>query len=120
MEYALIIILQLLGIGFHVMQKVIALGDTHKTKMKETFSIFWSEDWDTLFVSFLVMTLNVVAHFILESYAPKSIIEYEYYDLISFGIALTLGYAGQRIIYKYLGTAETALAKKGDQILNKI
>lgn len=119
MEYALIVLLQLIGIGLHVMQKVIALGDQNKSmERKEIFATFWHEDWDTLFVSGLVLVLNLAAHYIIEAYTilPKEIGNYPLY---AFGIALVLGYAGQRLIYKYLGTAEAALAKKGDQILNK-
>lgn len=112
MEYLLITILQLLGIGFHVMQKIISLGnDFPEKKRKEILSTFVNEDWDTLCVSALVMILNLVAHYIIERYA-HSITAYPYYSLISFGIALTLGYAGQRMIYKYLGSAEKFLDKK--------
>lgn len=96
------------------MQKIIGLGNTNPTKtIREIIAIFVSEDWDTLIVSALVLLLNLVAHFIIAAYTtlPNTV---EYYPLYSFGAALVLGYAGQRLIYKYLGSAEKFLDKKVD------
>ena len=116
MEYLLIFILQLLGIGFHVMQKVISIGDKHPDKNRsQIFSAFLYEDWDTLMVSALIISLHLVSHYIVENYT--TIREINNYHLYSFGLALLLGYAGQRIIYKYLGSAEEFLNKKvGDKL----
>lgn len=111
MEYTLIFILQILGIGFHVMQKIISLGDEHKDKNRsQIFSAFLYEDWDTLSVSALIIALHLVSHYIVENYT--TIRQIDNYHLYSFGLALVLGYAGQRIIYKYLGSAEEFLNKK--------
>ena len=111
MEYLLIFTLQLLGIGFHVMQKIISLGDKHVEKNRsQIFSAFLYEDWDTLVVSTLIIILHLVSHYIVENYTK--IDEINNYHLYSFGLALLLGYAGQRIIYKYLGSAEEFLNKK--------
>jgi hypothetical protein len=111
MEYTLILILQFLGIGFHVMQKISILGDKFPEKtIGDIQAIFWKQDYDTLIVSALVLLLNLVAHYIVGEYTDIPSIKY--YHLYSFGIALVLGYAGQRIIYKYLGTAEKFLDRK--------
>jgi TRAP-type uncharacterized transport system fused permease subunit len=120
MEYILITILQILGVGFHAAQKV-AIIRTRKPekKFKEIIQIFWHEDWNTFFVSGLVVVLNLVAHFIVLNYFPETITEHEWYYPVSFGIALVLGYAGQRMIYKYLGTAETFLNKQVADRLEK-
>lgn len=117
MEYLLIIILQLLGVGFHVGQKVKELDakfsdDSLSDVMKE----FWKQDRITLFLSVFVLASNLVAHFIVENYAP-GIRAIDSYALYSFALAFVLGYAGQRLIYKSLGKAEEALNKKID---NKI
>lgn len=112
MEYLLIVVLQLLGIGFHVMQKIISLGDKFPDKNRsQILSGFLYEDWDSLCVSGLIIFLNMVTHYIVENYAP-AVREVNHYHLYSFGMALILGYAGQRIIYKYLGSAEEFLNKK--------
>jgi hypothetical protein len=112
MEYLLIISLQLSGIGLHVMQKIIGIGNLHPDKpASETFKIFMREDWDTLCVSAIVLFLNIIVHYIVGEYA-QSISAMEYYTLTSFAIALVLGYAGQRMIYKYLGSAEKFLDKQ--------
>lgn len=120
MDYALIIVLQFIGIGFHVMQKVISLGTQFpQDGPSVVFRAFLKEDWDTLMVSGLVVLLNVVTHYILETYAP-GVTQIENYALYSFGVAFVLGYAGQRIVYKYLGTAEKLLDKKADDLNNRL
>lgn len=119
MEYTIIIILQLLGIGFHVMQKISALGDKFPEKtVPEIRGIFWKEDWDTLVGSALVLALNLVVHYIIEEYTDLAE-TVAYYILYAFGAAFILGYAGQRMIYKWLGSAEKKLTEKGDNLINK-
>lgn len=118
MEYVLIIVLELLGIGFHVGQKVLELDKkSPDDSLSEVFGLFWNADRITVFISGLVLTLNVVGHYIVEVYAPKHITGWEYYDLFSFGLALVLGYGGQRLIYKALGRAEQVIGKKVDEKL---
>ena len=114
MDYLLIFTLQLLGICFHVMQKVISIGDKYLDKHpSEVFKVFLKEDWDTLVVSGLVLFLDIVVHYIITNYVPPlAIIQWEYFMLSSYGLALLLGYAGQRMIYKYFGTAERFLDKQ--------
>lgn len=112
MEYLLIFILQLLGIGFHVMQKIISIGSEFPEKSRsQVFSAFLYEDWDTLLVSWLVLITHLVAHYVVLNYTALST-SLEQYSFWSFGLALLLGYAGQRLIYKYLGSAEDFLNKK--------
>lgn len=112
MEYALVFLFQFLGIGFNVMQKIVALGDTYpQLSMREAIVAFFKKDWDTLAISSLVLAFNLAVHFVANYYkAPFT--AWVYYPFVSFGIALVLGYGGQRMIYKYLGTAESYLDKK--------
>jgi len=118
MEYLIIVALQIIGVGFHAAQKVAAIRVRFPEKrFTEIVSIFWQEDWNTFFVSALVVALNLVAHFIVLNYFPETISQHEWYYPISFGIAFVLGYAGQRMIYKYLGTAESFLDK---QVANRL
>lgn len=117
----LIIVLQVLGIGLHVMQKIVKLGNDYPDKSRQEIKdAFFKEDWDTLSISAIILVLNVVAHIIVVVYAPE-IAAAKYwnipFNLWSFFIALVLGYAGQRIIYKLLGTAENFLNKKVDDHL---
>lgn len=112
MEYLLVTIFQLLGIGFNVIQKIIALGETYpQLSQREVVSSFFKSDWDTLILSGLILALDLCAHFVF-NYYQLPLIHWEYYVLVSFGVALVLGYAGQRMIYKYLGSAEKFLDKK--------
>lgn len=120
MEYILIIILQLIGIGLHVMQKVLALDKlSPDDSLGDVFKLFWKADRITVFISGLVLALNLVAHFIVREYGPDSITEWEYYDMFSFGVALLLGYIGQRKIYDWLGKAESALDRKVNALAEK-
>jgi hypothetical protein len=123
MEYFLIIVLQLLGIGFHVMQKIISMGDNHPEKTRgQIFDTFFREDWDTLMVSALVLFTDLTIHFIMNYYDPHLMnTSFAFpalwgftisYRAVSFIIALFLGYAGQRVAYKLFGTAEKLLNKK--------
>lgn len=127
MEYFLIVVLQLLGIGFHVMQKVMKIGDTNPGLGKgDIFRIFFNEDWDSLIVSGLVLFSDLTFHLAFNHYNPdmmNSSFAFPWlggftisYRAVSFIIAFVLGYAGQRIAYKYLGTAEKILDKKADKI----
>ncbi len=118
MEYILIFILQAIGIALSVTQKVTVLDKKYPDlSKKQIFSVFLDEDWTTLLGSSIVLALNLVAHYIVENYTDF-IENIDHYDLYSFGIALILGYAGQRLIYKWLGSAEQALDKKVSEKIN--
>jgi ABC-type spermidine/putrescine transport system permease subunit I len=120
-EYFLLIALQLLGVGFHVMQKVISLSNAHPdNEIKDVFVAFWKADWDTVFVSGLVLLFTIIVHYIVAKYAQGITSKFDNYLLFSFALSLTMGYAGQKLIYKYLGTAEKYLDKKADDLDKKI
>jgi len=114
MEYALIIILQLLGIGFHVGQKVLELDKLKPDdSLADVFKMFWKDDKTTILISVcLILPLGLVTYFILMEYGPESITGYEYFDLIYFGFSLVMGYSGQRLVYGALGKAVIFAEKK--------
>lgn len=113
MMYLLIVFFQLLGIGFHVMQKIVTLGDKFPIKkMREVFAIFWQEDWDTLMISTLIILLDIGAHYVVFDYLHIPLPTDWYWQVAPFVLALVLGYAGQRLIYKWFGTAEQFLDKQ--------
>lgn len=115
LAYFLICALQILGIGFHVMQKIVELGNKYPDKdRREIKEIFKKEDWDTTAISGLVLILHLIVHFIADIYAVELRDSIPYFILWSFAFALVLGYAGQRLIYKAFGTAEKVLGKKLD------
>ena len=118
MEYLLIIILQLLGIGFHVGQKVLILDKlSPDDTLTDVFRLFWRSDRITVFISGLVLIFNIVAHYIVGVYGEPLVtyinsFEYLNYDLCAFALAFSLGYCGQRLVYKWLGRAEIFLDKQ--------
>jgi hypothetical protein len=117
LECLFLAVVQVLGIGFHVGQKIVSLGDKYPGKSREEIiAIFKKEDWDTLFISGLVVVLHIVAHVSVEIYGPDIRDGLDYYMLWDLGLALFGGYAGQRVIYRIFGTAEKVLNKKVDSI----
>lgn len=118
MEYLIIIACQLLGIGFHVMQKIIKLDDQFPEMTRgQVFNAFFKEDWDTLAVSALIILTDLLAHYIIDTYTPDFRKGINLYILYAFGAAFMLGYLGQRLVYKWLGSAEKYLDKKVEQRL---
>jgi len=118
MEYLLIAVLQILGIGFKAWLTILNLDKkfTDDT-LEDVMGQFWKSDRITLFISFWIMVSNLVFHFILNEYSdfPETI---NYYLLFSFAIAFVLGFGGQAIVYKYLGKAENVLMRKADKLDN--
>lgn len=113
MEYVLIIFFQCLGIAFHVMQKVVSLGDKFpKETVRTTFATFLQEDWDTLVISGLILMLDLGTNYLLFGYLKFEHLPQWYWQLAPFAVSLILGYAGQRLIYKWFGTAEKYLDKQ--------
>lgn len=105
------------------MQKIITIGNNHPEEtVWGVVKTFLKEDWDTLCVSALVLFTNELIHYLIVHYAP-ALMQYPYYDgvsyflLTSFALAWVFGYAGQRLVYKILGTTENYLNNKIDQKL---
>ncbi len=112
MEYFLILFFQLLGIGFHVGQKVISIGDKFPNETPSSvIKTFWKEDWDTLAISGLVLLLDIGMHYTMWYIGIDPFAE-GWWKAAPFGIALFLGYAGQRVVYKFFGTTEKMLDKQ--------
>ena len=124
MEYIIIFTLQLLGIAFHVVQKVNALDKQYPEKsIKEIYSLFFENEWSSLSVSALVLFGDLFFHFIIDSYFPAvremaitvPVINLTMpYLAVYFIVAFVLGYGGQRLAYKYLGKAEQYLSYKAN------
>ena len=112
MDYLLIIALQFIGVSLRSMQTIAGLRMKYpQSNMSTILNSFLYEDWNTLFVSGLVIILNLIVHYIL-SVTKLDFTNNPYYMLISYGVALVLGYAGQVLVYKWLGTAATRLDKE--------
>lgn len=118
MEYLIIVAFQFCGIGLHIMQKIITLGANHEDhSWKQVFGAFFKEDWDTLTVSGIVLCVNLLVQFVINNYAMDIIYQNPNFHLWMFGAAFVIGYAGQRLVYKYLGSAEKFLDRKvGDKL----
>lgn len=93
--------------------------------LREVFDTFLQSDRVTLIVSAVVLLLNLLVHFIIDFYAPEireTSIHIPFIDIsvsyiiASFILAFVLGYAGQRLVYKWLGKAEGVLNQKMDRL----
>lgn len=105
-----------LGIGYHIMQSVRRLRKRFPNLgMGDIFSTFFKEEWDSLFVSVLVLISYQMFIFIVRYNGIPMPAWWDKY-LCAYWLALVLGYAGQRLAYKYLSTAEKVLEQKSDEI----
>lgn len=117
MDFFIIAVLQIIGIALHGFQKLIELdAKSPDDSTADVFRLMWKNDRFSFGVSFIVLALNEVTHFIIARYSTFAE-TMEHYYLWSFLVAFVLGYAGQRVIYKYLGKAEEFLNKKVDNKL---
>lgn len=119
MEYIIIFAFSAFGVLFHVWQTIIDLGNQFKDKTrKEIISIFFKEEWDSLGLSVCIAGFLLLVHYVIHTYLPSAV-AWQYFEVFYFGVALIMGYTGQRLLYKWLGSAADALDKKVDTVLNK-
>lgn len=117
MIYILTTILTVCGVMFHVMQKVKHLREKFPTLTASgIWKTFMFEEWNTLIVSFLVWLVHQLSIFICIYHNVTLPMWYKLWGV--YALALALGYCGQRVAYKYLGTAEKILEKRAEAIEN--
>lgn len=119
MIYFLVQVLYLLGVGHHIMQVVTKLRKRFPVfGFRQIFATFFNEEWDSLIRSALVSITYQLFLVIIHMAEVQMPFWWEKY-LAVYGIALFLGYSGQRIFYKFLGTTEKILEQKVDQLNHK-
>lgn len=129
MDYVLIIIFQALGVFFKAGQQIAILKNKYPGLTgKQTVDTYWKEDWNTLIMSGGVLGFNLAVHYVVAMLDIDWSQKFELfgisttwssiYLLFSVGIAITLGYKGQDLIYKWLGTAAEKLDKEVSSKLN--
>lgn len=129
LEFFLIVTLQLIGIGFGILQKVLELDKkSPNDTLGEVFAMYWAADKITVFISGLIVLLDLVIHLIITVYAPSVrdvIVSIPLnqlvtflpdikipYLVISFVVAFLLGFFGQKLFYKILGKLEKKVEEK--------
>ena len=116
MIYFLTTTVFVIGVLFHVMVKINGLRTKFPTlTFKTVWTTFFSEEWNTLIASVLVLAVTELAIFIINY---QGIVIPEWLNWGIYPIALLMGYQGQRIIYKYLNTASDALERKAEEVGN--
>jgi hypothetical protein len=116
MIYFLTTTVFVIGVLFHVMVKINGLRTKFPTlTFKTVWTTFFSEEWNTLIASVLVLAVTELAIFIINY---QGIVIPEWLNWGIYPIALLMGYQGQRIIYKYLNTASDALERKAEAVGN--
>jgi len=107
-----------LGICYHVMQKIRSLRIKFPLfQASKIWTTFFGEEWDTLIVSFLSWVVFELATYITIYNNVK--LPMWFTNWAVFILAAVWGYAGQRLAYKYLGTAENVLNKNVDDLKRK-
>lgn len=123
MDYVLIIIFQVLGFGFKCGQQITLLRKKYPQKSpKEVNNAFWFEDWNTFIMSGVVLGTDLATHYVISKLGIDwsqtftllgVLLTWEaVYLVFSVGIAIVLGYKGQDLIYKWLGSAADRLDKE--------
>lgn len=122
LEYLFILFAQVIGILFHIGQKIIALDKQYPEKsLLEIRKLFFDNEWASLFVSGVIILAHLFIHGVISFYLPgaeENVIEIPLTNIVvPWGLAgvllaIVFGYAGQRLAYKYLGKAEQYLTDK--------
>lgn len=114
MNYLITSALLILGILYHVF---VSVGNLKKKfpafSFKDIWVTFLKEEWDSLFRSALGVCVFELAVFVVQHY-NVGLTQTHWFFVYAF--ALVWGYAGQRLAYKYLNTAEKVLEQKADNI----
>lgn len=109
--HLLIALAYLLGVAYDAMSKVARVRKKHPSlSFKETWGTFFMEEWNTMVVSMLGWVTVQFAWYVIhlnKVKLPEWIDQWGVYL-----IAVLLGYALQRLIYKFLGTFEGVLEDK--------
>lgn len=120
MIYILTILLFILGVGYHVTKVIDRLRKKYPAlNAQQVMQTYFNEDWNTLVRSFLVLCTYEIFLFIVRSAPVNMPIWWQKY-LVDYALAIVLGYAGQRLIYKYLGTAEKTLEGQAEKLNGKL
>ena len=127
MDYVLIIIFEAIGMAFKIGQQIALLKKEHPERSKkEIINTYSNEDWNVLFMSFVVLCFNLAAFYVI--YSRLGIDWTRAWDVTVFGIAINLklealmvlfsvgiavlfGYKGQDLLYKWFGSAADKLDK---------
>lgn len=103
-----------LGIGFQVMEKISKLRQKHiEASPQKIIKTFFWEDWNTVIVSCMCLALTTFLMYF--GIAEMLRIPAAWADIFYFSLFVLGGYGGQRLVYKFLGTAESKLSKKLDE-----
>lgn len=115
LDYIFLFLWALLGVGFHVMQKIANIRTKYMAEPpKIVFKVFFSEDWNTLIVSILsiIAAFSIFQVMLREFAENKATLAILFVIKWKYPAFIVIGYAGQRLAYKGLGTAESVLSKR--------
>lgn len=111
-EYILILALYALGAYFSALEKVASIRKRNPAfTFKEVGNTYFSEEWNTIMVSAGGLAVIELFWFIIHREGITLPAWVENYGG-AYGIALVLGYCFQRLIYKFLGSTESAIQNK--------
>lgn len=111
-EYILILALYGLGAYFSALEKVSFIRKRNPGfTFKEVGNTYFQEEWNTIMVSLGGLAVIEIFWFIIHK-ENMTIPSWVHNYGGAYGIALVLGYCFQRVIYKFLGSTESAIQNK--------
>lgn len=112
MEYIILFMASVFGVAFHVAFKLIDLGNKFPSITRKEIGItFLKEEWDSLCLSGVIALFMLFIHYVIHNYA-QDIVQFKWFELTYIGVSIIMGYQGQRLLYKWLGSAADFLDKK--------
>ena len=120
-EYIFIALFQIVGVLFNAGQVIMKLDKEHQETLEEINRRFFKSEKISLMLSGLILFTHLVCHAAVDLYFPsvrEATFMLPFFEItipylgLSFISAAVLGYAGQRIVYKYFGKLEQSLTKK--------
>ncbi len=126
MDYVLILMFQAFGVFFRCGQIIAGYRKTYpQLERKQVLNTLWNEDYNTLVVSAGIAALHACVHYAAAylgidealdgtSFTVWGIViqAVTVYLALSFALAIVIGYKGQDLIYKWLGSAADKLDKE--------
>lgn len=105
----------LFGSVLQVMGKVANLRKKYPTESPASiYKIFRSEEWDVAIVSACVDAMAFVSFYLGGYEWLEKKTKGNFTELAAMLCMVVIAYAGQRLVYKYLGTAEAVLSEKAN------
>lgn len=112
LSIGIIIVFQAIGIAAGVLNEIRKIRKfAPKMTPTEVWATVKHEDWDTLLGSSIILVLDIAVHVVMfiKDVKPVGIMAKWWFDMAA---SLVLGWGGQDILFRFLGTAKQTVLEK--------